>query len=576
MRMQSLATIGCFLLVVGALPAAGGAAVYFVAVDGDDGQVGSDSQPWQSLGYAATRVAPGDLVVVRPGTYQEAVVLTHSGEADAAIVFRGLPGASLTSPDARQSLSAFDIAAGVSYVELQGFDLGGGFDETVFVRSAAQHIVLRGLHVHDNHTGIWIGGASDVVVRDTVVEHNYRTGIRIFAGAHGIQVVDTRSVANADGLGCNGDSDGLNADDSTSDIHIERVSVVGNSEDGFDLQTPSVTLLQAITRDNGCSGIKMAAGGFLENVLAEGNRTGVNVDGTPGMTTVLHNCTLSQNDLGVRAMGDGTTIVLHNSVVTGAAKALSYAAPVNVLEDHNIFYRPRLDERLIVRVEANGDETLFSGDDINSGRWQLESGQGEATLADDPRFDAAGCVPGPGSPAVDSGDAATSAPVDLVGTSRPVGNGVDRGAIERVPDASTLRVRRVAFRPDETGMGPLRLDASMNLPAAPSFDPLHDALNVSVRGSRGQAVAVTVPPAAWASFSSRTRASYRTDFDDMDQGRHVRARLDGQQLRLSVTAARADLWTIDGTAVNVTVECGRLRANADIGLRTARRTIPTS
>ena len=62
----------------------------------------------------------------------------------------------------------------------------------------------------------------------------------------------------------------------------------------------------------------------------------------------------------------------------------------------------------------------------------------------------------------------------------------------------------------------------------------------------------------------------------MDQGRHVRARLDGQQLRLSVTAARADLWTIDGTALNVTVECGRLRANADIGLRTARRTIPTS
>ncbi len=575
MRIQSLVMVGCLLLVVGALPTSGAAAVYFVAVGGDDSQVGSDAQPWQSIGYAATQVTPGDLVVVRPGTYREAVVLTRSGEADAPIVFRGLPGVTLTTPDAQKSLSAFDITTGVSYVELQGFDLGGGFDETVFVRAAAQHIVLSGLHVHDNHTGIWIGGASDVVVRDSVVEHNYRTGIRIFGGAHGIQVLDTRSVANDDGLGCNGDSDGLNADDSTSDIHIERVSVVGNSEDGFDLQTPSVTLLQAITQDNGCSGIKMAAGGFLENVLAEGNRTGVNVDGAPGMTTVLENCTLSQNDLGVRAMGDGTTIVLHNSVVSGAAKALSYAAPVSVLEDHNIFYRPQLDERLIVRVETNGDETLFSGDDINSGRWQLASGQGVATLAGDPRFDPAGCVPGAGSPAVDSGDDASAAPVDLVGTLRPVGNAVDRGAIERVPDAPTLQVRRVAFRPDETGVGPLRLDASVNLPSSPPFDPLQDALNVVVRGGRGQTAAVTVPPAAWSAFSSRSRQSYRTDFDDMDEGWHVRARLDGPQMRLSVTASRADLWTIDGTAVNVTVECGRVRANAAVSLRTVR-TIPTS
>ena len=576
MRIQSLAIVGVLFVVVGTAPrAARGASVYFVAVDGNDDRPGSDTQPWHSIGHAAVRAQAGDLVVVRPGTYSEAVVLARSGDTDAPIVFRGLPGAVLSSPDPTKSLSAFDIAAGTSYVELQGFDLGSGFDETVFVRPGAHHIVLSGLHVHDNHTGIWIDGASDVVLRDSVVEHNYRTGVRLFGGARRIQILDTRSEANDDGLACAGDSDGFNADDSTADVSFERARAIGNSEDGFDLQTPSVTVSQASASDNGCSGMKVAAGALLENVLVEGNRTGINLNGAPGMTAVMQNCTIAQNDLGVRAMGDGYRLVMRNSVVSGPAKALSYAAAVDVREDHNLLYRPQLGDRLIVRMETSGDETLFSGNDVNNGRWQRESGQGQATIADDPRFESGGCVPGPDSSAVDSGDDSAFAPVDLAGTWRPVGNAPDRGAVERVPDTPALQVRRVGLRADGTGMGPLRLQARVILPPAPQFDPLRDTVSVTVRGARGAAFAATVPPSAWATPRSAGTLLFRDRTGGT--GRRVRLRLvvDGRQASLSLTASRADVWTVDATPINVIVELGRLRATADVSL-TAMRRVMTS
>lgn len=160
---------------------------------------------------------------------------------------------------------------------------------------------------------------------------------------------------------------------------FERVSAVGNSQDGFDFKSPNVTLLQAISRDNGCSGVKVQAGGYLENVLVEYNTVGINAAAPAGGTTVLQNCTLSQNDLGVRALGTGNTLMMRNYIVTGPGKALSYNSPVQLIEHHNILYRPLSTDRLIVHEDPNG-ETLYSGDGVNSGQWQRESGQGQETL----------------------------------------------------------------------------------------------------------------------------------------------------------------------------------------------------
>jgi hypothetical protein len=532
------------------------AAVLFVDPNGADGNPGTQAQPLRSVGAAVARTQGGDVVVVRPGVYRESVVLDRAGAPGSEIVLRGLPGAILESPDPAQSVSAFDVDGSAAHVVIEGFELRGGFAETVFLRSGAHDIELAGLYVHDNRTGVWIGGARDVTVRDCVIEHNHRTGVRIFAGARRVHVLDTRAEANDDGLGCQGDSDGVNADASTADVILERVTAAGNSEDGFDLQTPSATVLQSVARDNGCSGVKLAAGGYVENVLVERNATGVNISGTAGQITIVQSSTLLDNALGLRAIGGGYTVQLLDSIVAGPGKALSYAATVALTEAFNLLYRPLAKDRLIVRVDGV-DELRYSGNDVNDGRWHAESGQGQGTLYGEPRLAPDSCEPLEDSPAVDSGGGRTMPGVDLVGTFRPAGLGIDRGAVERVPAPPTLRILRSVARPAPDGAGRVSLHLEVRLPSGVRFDAATEPLIVAARGARGEAVRVDTPPPASA-------AAHRTS----------RSRLrfvnDGARVRLWLTAEPAQLWTVDGGQIALTVALGRMRVTAAGTLRSGR------
>lgn len=51
------------------VPGVADAATYYVATNGSDGASGSSAAPWQTIGYGMTRLASGDTLIVRPGTY---------------------------------------------------------------------------------------------------------------------------------------------------------------------------------------------------------------------------------------------------------------------------------------------------------------------------------------------------------------------------------------------------------------------------------------------------------------------------------------------------------------------------
>lgn len=560
------------LVVIFSPHAAHAASVYYVSPEGSDDNPGSQSAPLLTIGAAVAEATAGDLVVVAPGSYREAVVLTRSGTPGAAIVIRGLPGAVLNSPDPALSLSAFDIAGDVGFITIQGFELTGGFAETVFVRPGAHDIELAGLHVHHNRTGIWIDGASDVVVRDTVLDHNVRTGVRIFAGAHGVHIVDTRSEANDDGEGCSGDSDGFNADPTTTDVWFERATAIGNSEDGFDLQGVNMSLFQSVAQDNGCSGVKIA-GGYLENVLVERSRIGVNVGAPTGGVTALQNCTLSQNDMGLRVIGSRHTVVVRNSIITGPGKALLFPAAVDLREDHNLFDRPVPTDRLIVRQDVP-DETMYSGDDITSGHWQRDSGQGQGTTYGDPDLDPATCAPRADSVAIDSGGMPGYAPVDLAGTPRPVGNGVDRGAFEWVPTPLTLRVLRGVLHSGGTGTGPVQLSAEMDVPAGWVFDPAGNSVVVELRGARGTLLRVEATPDERRSSAAGDRTIVRMrQTGTARYSPRVMLRMTAGRARLRVTARAADVWAADANGVELSIELGALRASRHEPVRQVGQTL---
>jgi len=92
----------CWLLISVSLSAQ--AALYEVAQRhphaSDDG-FGSAEQPLQSIGKAAQKVQPGDVVLVRDGVYRERVVIKTSGTAENPIRFQAAAGAEvlLTAAD---------------------------------------------------------------------------------------------------------------------------------------------------------------------------------------------------------------------------------------------------------------------------------------------------------------------------------------------------------------------------------------------------------------------------------------------------------------------------------------------
>lgn len=512
-------------------------------------------------------------MVVTPGTYSESVVLTRSGDAAAPIVVRALPGALLACFEPWSSRAGIDVRQDVAHIVVQGFELVGGFGESVLVRPGAHDIELSGLNIHDNRTGIWIAGAHHVTIGNSWIHDNAGVGVRLFGGARDVQVLDTRAQDNDDGLGCAGDADGFSADATTADLRFERVEASGNSEDGFDLQTPHVAVVRAVIRNNGCSGLKLWAGGYLENTLIEGNRIGVNASAPPGSTTTVQNCTLADNAIGVRALGRDHTVTVQNSVITGPGKALNYATTVWLRERYNILYRPLLTDALIVPMGAE-NERRYSGNDINSGIWQQESGQGEQTMAQDPRLDPLTRQPQPESAAIDSGGAEGSPAVDLIGVARPVGAGIDRGVFEWVPVESSARLRRATLRTRADGSGRLSLQAEVTLPPSARFDPSANGVMLSVEGDRGNVLQVGVAPQDWSRRGATVGQLLRMARTDAAGHRVVLLLQAGLgRVLLSLHAESADLSALSGGALALTIDSGAVHVTASGPLRNIGRAL---
>jgi len=93
MRWQYFSRAGWLAVVLGASVQA---ATYEVAQRNpqasDDGD-GTRERPWKTISQAAVKVAPGDTVVIRDGTYREQVVCKTSGTERAPICFEAAEGA---------------------------------------------------------------------------------------------------------------------------------------------------------------------------------------------------------------------------------------------------------------------------------------------------------------------------------------------------------------------------------------------------------------------------------------------------------------------------------------------------
>jgi hypothetical protein len=184
-RLGLRASFGALLLAAPILAGAGPAwaAEYFVdGQAGDDLAAGDAAAPWKSLARAA-EMQPGDVVNVRPGTYDvgESFVIKGGGSADAYVVYRA------ATPGQRPVLTnstgnAAVVRVNVPYVELRGFEIKDSRRFGVQL-SAAHHARIVDNVVHGGQSaGVWSSGLQGrvgapivgVLVKDNVFYNNGR------------------------------------------------------------------------------------------------------------------------------------------------------------------------------------------------------------------------------------------------------------------------------------------------------------------------------------------------------------------------------------------------------------------
>lgn len=89
MRKQSLLVLMTFVFCfVFLIYKAESATYYLDAVNGDDANPGSESQPWKTPTKAGNTAVAGDTVLFKPGTYTAQLAPVNSGSAGNLITFK--------------------------------------------------------------------------------------------------------------------------------------------------------------------------------------------------------------------------------------------------------------------------------------------------------------------------------------------------------------------------------------------------------------------------------------------------------------------------------------------------------
>ena len=403
--------------------------VYYVAMDGDDGNPGTFDLPWRTIQYAADTLQAGDTVYIRAGQYNERVIPQNSGSPGSYITYAAYENEEVT----------------IHGDEVTVPDWGGLFEV-----SQKSYIVVSGLRVlNSQNAGILVDTASNIIIENNYTENTFSSGIGVWSSDHvtvrGNEVVlacndgpqEDITIAGTDifevadnhvhqgAAGTNG-GEGIDVKDGSSNgsvhgNHVHDLPRVGIYIDAWDKHTYNILVYQNMVHDIDAYGIVLASesGGLLENVRVYNNISyhneymGLGISSCCDDLSPTHpmlNLDIINNTFfgsGLGAWGGGITVdnpdiqdvTLRNNIVS---QNLSFQIVV---------------EPLVPMGELTVDHNLIDG---------FRGYEGEIRGSDyvegDPRF--MGALAGnfnlqAGSPAIDVGSPLEAPGDDMNGTTRP-------------------------------------------------------------------------------------------------------------------------------------------------------------
>ena len=419
MYRLSVRTVQCITLpVLLSLSLTAHGEIHFVSPSGDDQGAGSATDPWLTLQHAANSVMSGDSVLVSPGTYT-GFDLSTSGQSGSPITFRAEPGVLINTPNSRTP-DGINLE-GASYILIDGFEVNGM--PRAGIRSVVNdHVTIRNNRVDlSGRWGIFSGFSDDLLIENNEASRSQAEhGIYVSNSGDRPTIRDNIIWGNAsNGIHMNGDlSQG--GDGIISDALVERNIIYGNG----------------VTGGSGINADGIQDSIFRNNLLYDNHSSGISlysIDGAEGSkNNVVANNTIVQAPDGRWALNiqDGST---GNSVVN------------NILYNHHSF-------RGSIDISANSLPGFFSDSNIvmerfttdggNSvldlNQWRLQTGQdiNSAVATPNELFVAANSDDYhllSASPATDAGTFIFAPSGDLENRFRPLGTGIDIGALETVP-----------------------------------------------------------------------------------------------------------------------------------------------
>jgi len=310
---------------------------WYVAVDGEDDNPGTEAEPFATVGRAQQAASPGDTVLVRGGVYA-----FSSGTVGVAFGKSGTQG---------EHIRYFAYAGETPVFDLSGIDNPPGrvtgFDIT------ADNIHIRGMEVTgvpqyqsgQDSWGVRIRGDGNVLELLNV-HHNEAPGIFITSGANNL-ILNCDSHHNYDVLENGGSGDGFGCHSTGTGNVIRGCRGYDNSDDGYDfINAPGVCTVENSwafrngyipdTSSAAGNGSGFKAGGFgldssnfpatiprhvVRRCVAWGNRSqGFYANHHPGAIDWLNNTAFdngSRNYDMLDDVGSGTHLLRNNIAYAG-------------------------------------------------------------------------------------------------------------------------------------------------------------------------------------------------------------------------------------------------------------------
>ncbi len=173
-----------------------------VAPWGNDGNSGTADSPWQTLSHASRNVGPGDVVLIRAGTYTNQLTNVASrGEPGRRIVFRNYPGERPViqgtggfNSDGSKVWGGIHLVEPAAYLTFSGLEVAGTSDtvDTAGVMLwRTHHITVRNLNIHDfGGGGVNAASSEKLTIENNIIRNNAQWRPEAASGISIYQAID--------------------------------------------------------------------------------------------------------------------------------------------------------------------------------------------------------------------------------------------------------------------------------------------------------------------------------------------------------------------------------------------------